>query len=162
MKKPEHISFAKNLEDWVRKRFNIDPNVTYLSHITLGGNLDLKHEKICELYLRLWPEVFDGTGRDIGNWPASTLVIARIEFGETKIGHGRALLEFLVSKAEIFGYEKIALEYTHDGDDVQGFAKRLGFTHAWPHDTHPQRNWIAPVSKIAEHLGLSLTPRNLC
>jgi hypothetical protein len=151
-KKPEHISFANSLDQWARARFNIDPSVKELSHVNHSGNLDLRHGEVRDLYLRLWPETFKGDGVEIGYWPPSTFVIARIEFATTRAGHGRALLQFLVKQAAIYGFENIALESTYDGEEIQGFAKKYGFQHAWPHDTAPQRNWIATVSRIAKHV----------
>jgi GNAT superfamily N-acetyltransferase len=153
MHDPKHISFAEKLDGWLRQRFDIDSSVTDLVSITLAGNLDCRHyisnKRALDLYLRLWPDVFmEGHGY----WPANTLVIARMEFSETRAGHGRALLKFFVQQADVYGYDKIALEHTHDGDDIQGFAKKFGFENAWPKIELPHRNWIASVSRIAESL----------
>jgi GNAT superfamily N-acetyltransferase len=147
MNDPKHTSFAEQLDSWLRQRLAIDPSATKLTSLTRVGNLDFKCDGVGDMYLRLWP-VFD---RD-DYWPNNTLVIARLEFADTRAGHGRTLLEFFVGQAEVYGYKKIALEHTHDGDDIQGFAKKFGFEHAWPKAEHPQRNWIAPVERVAEWL----------
>ncbi len=159
MDDPKHISFAEKLDDWLKRRFDIDVSVTDLVGITLGGNLNCRHcisnKRALDLYLRLWPDVvMEGHGY----WPANTLVIARMEFADTRAGHGRALLEFLVRQAKAHGYDKIALEHTHDGDDIQGFAKKFGFENAWPKIELPHRNWIASVDRIAERLDQMAMP----
>lgn len=153
MDDPKHVSFTEKLDVWLRQHFAIDANETDLADLTPSGNLDYRYytfdKKVCELYLRLWPPAYMEAD---GYWPTNTLVIARIEFGNTRAGHGRALLEFLVSQAEIYGYDKIALECTYDGEGIQGFAKKFGFEHAWPKLERPHSNWIAPVARIAESL----------
>lgn len=145
----ERTSFAETLDSWLRQRFAISAKAVNLARLTRVGNLTYRYGRVGELYLRLWPVVDEG----IEYWPAKTLVIARLEFRDTRAGHGRALLEFLVSQAVPYGYENIALECTHDGDDIQGFAKKFGFEHAWPHHPYPHSNWIASVDRVAERLG---------
>jgi GNAT superfamily N-acetyltransferase len=159
MDDPKHVSFTGKLDVWLRQHFDIDASETDLANLTLGGNLDYRYyisdKRACELYLRLWPNTgIEGEGY----WPADTLVIARMEFRDMRAGHGRALLEFLVSQAALYGYDKIALECTYDGEGIQGFAKKFGFEHAWPKLERPHSNWIAPVAKIAERLHASLLP----
>lgn len=149
MQSPERISFSEKLDKWARQHFHIDPTVTDVVHLNRIGTLECRHDDACSLYLRLWQPSF---GDIDGHWPANTLVIASIEFSSTRAGHGRALLEFLVRQAEAHGYERIAIEHTHDGDNIQGFAKKFGFEHAWPKLKHPHRNWIASVAQIAAHL----------
>jgi hypothetical protein len=149
MDDPKRISFTEKLDAWARQRFDIDTSVTRLTYLRRVGTLECRHDDVCDLYLRLWQPAF----RDEDEyWPAKTLVIARMAFGNTRAGHGRALLEFLVRQAELYEYDKIALEHTHDGDDIQGFARKFGFEHAWPRLERPQRNWIASVARIAESL----------
>jgi hypothetical protein len=153
MDDPKHVSFTEKLDVWLRQHFGIDASETDLANLTSSGNLDYRYyafnKRACDLYLRLWPPAY--TEED-GYWPANTLVIARIEFSNTRVGHGRALLEFFVSQAELYGYDKIALECTHDGKGIQGFAKKLGFEHAWLNLERPHSNWIASVAGIAERL----------
>lgn len=155
-----HISFAKKLDAWLRQRLNIDASVTDLTSLTPGGNLDFRYygsKRVCDLYLRLWPDAFvDALGP--GYWPANTLVIARLEFADTRAGHGRALLEFFVNQAELHGYDKIALECTYDGEGIQGFAKKFGFEHAWPELERPHSNWIASVTTVAERIDQTALP----
>jgi GNAT superfamily N-acetyltransferase len=151
----KRISFTETLDSWLRQHFNIDANETDLANLTGSGNLDYRYwissKRACDLYLRLWPDAFvDALGP--GYWPTNTLVIARIEFADTRAGHGRALLDFFVSQAEAYGYDKIALECTYDGEGIQGFAKKFGFEHAWPKLERPHSNWIASVGRIAERL----------
>ena len=149
MDDPKRISFSEKLDEWARQHFDIDPTITDVVHLNRIGTMECRHEDACSLYLRLWQPSF---GDIDGHWPANTLVIASIEFANTRAGHGRALLEFLVPQAELYGYDKIALEQTHDGDGIQGFVKKFGFEHAWPTLERPQRNWIASVGRIAERL----------
>jgi GNAT superfamily N-acetyltransferase len=148
MDDPKRISFTEKLDGWLRQRFAIPAGARNLARLTPVGNLNYRYGKVCELYLRLWPVVDEG----IEYWPAKTLVIARLEFRGTRSGHGRALLAFLISQAEPYGYRNIALECTHDGDDIQGFAKKFGFEHAWPHHPYPHSNWITSVERVAERL----------
>jgi hypothetical protein len=123
----ERIIFAEKLDAWVRQRFNIDASVTRLIYLRRVGTSDYRHYGACDLYLRLWQPAF--MEKD-SYWPAKTLVIARMEFSNTRAGYGRALLDFLVRQAGVYGYENIALEHAHDRDDIQGFAKKFGFEHA--------------------------------
>jgi ribosomal protein S18 acetylase RimI-like enzyme len=143
----ERISFAEKLDGWLRQRFAIDASAKKITSLTRVGNLDFRYDGAGGMYLRLWPAI----DRE-DYWPKNTLVIASLEFADTRAGHGRALLEFFVSQAKFYGYDKIALEHTHDGDDIQGFAKKFGFEYAWPGVERPQRNWIAPVERVAERL----------
>jgi hypothetical protein len=106
MDDPKRISFTEKLDAWVRQRFDIDASVTRLIYLRRVGTLDCRHYGACDLYLRLWQPAFM---EDDGYWPAKTLVIARMEFSNTRAGHGRALLDFLVRQAEVYGYENIAL-----------------------------------------------------
>lgn len=153
MDDPKHVSFTEKLDGWLRQHFDIDASETDLADLTPSGNFGYRHyisdKRACDLYLRLWPPAYMEAD---GYWPANTLVIARLEFGDTRAGHGRAFLEFLVSQSALYGYDKIALECTHDGEGIQGFAKKFGFEHAWPKLEHPQSHWIAPVARIAESL----------
>lgn len=144
----DRISFTEKLDSWLRQRFSIPSDATDLARLTRVGNLTYRYDRVGELYLRLWPVVDEG----IEYWPAKTLVIARLEFTDTRSGHGRALLAFLVTQAGTYGYQNIALECTHDGDDIQGFANKFGFEHAWPHHPYPHSNWISSVARVAEQL----------
>ena len=149
MDDPKRISFAEKLDAWARQRFHIGTNVTDLTHLRRVGTLECRHDDVCDLYFRLWQPAF----RDEDEyWPAKTLVIARMAFGNTRVGHGRALLEFLAHQAEFYEYDKIALEHTHDGEKIQGFARKFGFEYAWPKLERPQRNWIVPIARIGEVL----------
>lgn len=156
---PKRISFTETLDTWLRLHFDIDVNETDLANLTGSGNLDYRYwisnKRACDLYLRLWPPMYMDADT---YWPENTLVIARIEFANTRAGHGRALLEFLVSQAELYGYDKIALECTHDGEGIQGFAKKFGFEYAWPNLKRPNSNWIASVARVAERIDQTALP----
>lgn len=150
---PKHVSFTAALDSWLRQHFDIGTNETDLINLTPSGNVDFRYyvgnKRGCDLYLRLWPPAYMDAD---GYWPINTLVLARLEFSNTRAGHGRALLEFFVNQADVYGYDKIALEHTHEGEGIQGFAKKFGFEHAWPKMDRPSSNWIAPVARIAEYL----------
>jgi ribosomal protein S18 acetylase RimI-like enzyme len=149
MNDPDRISFTEKLDAWTRQRFSIDKSVKRVTYLNRVGCVECRRDPACDLYLRLWQPAFR---QEDGHWPAKTLVIARMEFANTRSGHGGALLDFLVQQADVYGYEKIALEHTHNGDDIQGFARKFGFEYAWPDLDPPQRNWIASVALVAERL----------
>lgn len=107
------------------------------------------HRKKFRLYLRLY---LSKLGVETGAWPVETLVLAKIGFPEQRAGHGRALLAFLVQQAPFYGYDKIAVERIHSGDNIQGFVRKFGLEPSNSNSSEPERNWIAPVSKIAAYL----------
>jgi hypothetical protein len=76
----KRTSFTEKLDGWLRQRFDIPAGVKNLARLTPVGNLNYRYSRICELYLRLWPVVDEG----VEYWPAKTLVIARLEFRDTR------------------------------------------------------------------------------
>jgi GNAT superfamily N-acetyltransferase len=133
--------FADELDSWLRHRFHYRARLT---HSGMNGTVDARRAKV-GLYLRLITRSIEGYP-----WPANTLVIARVEFRERHKGHGRALLQFLLTQAERFRYDKIAVECASDDIGIQSFCAKFFFDQP----TSPRRNsnWIATV----EHISLVL------
>ena len=138
---PSLLAFCDALDCFVRQRFAYKAP---LANWNWGSTVNVNRAKV-HLYLRLCPP-----SRQLsGGWPEKTLVIAAIQFREQRTGHGRALLEFLVHQAARFGYDKIGVEETHDGDNIQGFVKKYGMEPAHADSDRPTAHWIAPVSRVA-------------
>jgi GNAT superfamily N-acetyltransferase len=141
-KDPKAIEwFADELDGWLRHRFDYRARLT---HPGMSNSVVALRVKV-DLYLRLITHSIEGY-----QWPANTLVIARIGFREQHKGHGRALLRFLLTQAERFGYDKIAVECAGDDIGIQSFCAKFFFDQP----TSPRRNsnWIASVEHVSNAL----------
>lgn len=134
--------FADELDIWLRQRFDYRARLAYRG---MSNTVDTRRVKV-GLYLRLVTHSVEGH-----EWPSNTLVIAKIEFRERHKGHGRALLRFLVTQAERFGYDKIAVECASEDIGIQSFCAKFFFDQP----TSPRRNsnWIASVEHVSHELG---------
>jgi hypothetical protein len=74
-------------------------------------------------------------------WLLKCLTLARIGFSEQRSGHGKALLERLVTLAPIFGYQYIAIERANMNSAA--FSKRMGLT-----SYQDRYHWIGFISDI--------------
>jgi GNAT superfamily N-acetyltransferase len=140
-KDPKAIELlADELDCWLRHRFAYRARLTNWS----GSTINVRRVKI-DLYLRLITHASENR-----LWPQHTLVIARIGFREQHKGHGRALLRFLLTRAERFGYNKIAVESAGDSIGIQTFcAKFFCNLHT---STRCNSNWIASLQHVSEAL----------
>ena len=131
---------ADELDDWLRHRFSYRARTTDLS-----GNVINARRVRFDLYLRLISPSYENR-----LWPQHTLVIARIGFSEKHKGHGRALLQFLLSRAERYGYDKIAVESAGGDIGIQSFCAKfflkLDTSSGCPF------NWIASVEHVSHEL----------
>ena len=87
-----------------------------------------------DLYFRLFPPQ-----RDF--WPRECLILARIMFKQERAGHGRALLELLISLAPTFGFKYLAIESANE--KASAFAARMGFT-AFENGNH----WVGSIEDV--------------
>jgi hypothetical protein len=147
MKDPKIIElFADELDSWLRQRFVYRARLTDWS----GNTVIARREKV-DLYLRLVTNAFENRF-----CPEHTLVIARIGLMEQHNGRGRAFLRFLLSRAERFGYNKIAVESAGDDIGIQSFC--ANFCRRLHTSPRCDSNWIASV----EHLSYALAGDSRC
>ena len=76
------------------------------------------YRKKFDIYLRFPSEKYK-------TWNNETLIIARMYFTKTRVGHGTSLLKFLVEQSALYEYKYIGLEMTND--DSAAFAKKFKF-----------------------------------
>lgn len=133
-----------HLHDFILERFSYKPRYIRTRLHSQFGTVTA-FTKQYDLYLRLF-------GRPDEFWPRERLVLARITFLETRVGHGRALISRLVELAPLLGYRYIGIESTNPNSSA--FAQRLGFT-----PDEPGRNWIADIGTLKGALGLYDTAR---
>lgn len=74
-------------------------------------------------------------------WSRECLVLARIGFKEQRVGHGRALVELLVSLAPDLGYRFLVVEFANAYSAA--FAEKLGFV---PYENG--LHWVGSVDAI--------------
>jgi GNAT superfamily N-acetyltransferase len=134
--------FSDELDIWLRHRFGYRARLTYQG---MSNTVDARRVKV-GVYLRLVKQSIEGH-----EWSSNTLVIARIEFRERHKGHGRALLRFLVTQAERFGYDKIAIECASEDIGIQSFCAKFFFDQ--PTSQRRNSNWIASVEHVSHELG---------
>ncbi len=126
--------FTNELDQFVRQRFRY---VSKSARLGMSNTIDVRRVPV-SLYLRFRPLAF---------WPTDSIVIARIEFSRERKGHGRALLQFFVDASATYGVRSIGLEQTHDGDNIQGFARKFGFLPYKNED-----NWLVSIDTLREKL----------
>lgn len=126
--------FSEELEGYVMQRYRY---VSKSVSVGLSNTINIRRVPI-SLYLRFRP---------LARWPNDAIVIASIEFGKQRKGHGTDLMKFLADAAPRYGVQSIGLEETHDGDDIQGFVKKFGFS---PHID--ERNWLVSLATLKQKL----------
>lgn len=137
--------FSVELDKYLRDRFGYCRRLASARFHTVVVN----RSKV-QMYLRLL--IGEQGPQDF--WPSRTLVIASIEFRETRTGHGRSLLKFLVQRAEKFGYDYIGVECTIPWDGIQGFCQHFFNPYDPEESGRLDYNWVAPVTLIAQQLDI--------
>jgi len=132
--------FSDELEDFVMRRYRY---VSKSVRPTMSNSIHIRRGPI-SLSLRFRP---------LAKWPNDSIVIATIEFGKQRKGHGTALLKFLADTAPRYGVRSIGLEQTHDGDDIQGFVAKFGFE-----SYESNRDWLVPLAVLQERLAAHVPP----
>lgn len=74
----------------------------------------------------------------LNEWPAGTIVVARIGFAESRMGHGRSLIELLRTHGRRLGFRHIGIEQANEG--CRTFAIKLGF-----HEHTDERNLLRSI-----------------
>lgn len=126
--------FSSELDQYVRTRYRYKTSGVRQG---FSNTIDISRVPI-SLYLRFRP---------LASWPTDSIVIAKIEFDKQRRGHGSALLRFLVEVAPRYGIKSVGIEQTHDGDDIQGFVRKFGFS---PY--RDGRNWLVSIEVLEARL----------
>ena len=121
------LRFCEEFNLYLINRFGYKKKTAYISH---DGRTITAKRKLFDLYFRWLPGNSD--------WGMNTLVVARIHFHQTRVGHGSALINFLVEQAPCYGYQQIAIEYANSNSAA--FAQRQGFTNK-----AGTRDWIKKI-----------------
>jgi len=130
MNEEHYEEFKDELNSYLMKRFNYkSAPIKYLRLSTLNAQ-----RAAFDIYLRL-PPVAHVTSEQ-------TLVVARISFRKTGVGHGRSLLIFLARQSTKYDYDYIAIEQTNKNSSE--FAKKLGFKQI------DEKNWIIEAVKLLD------------
>ena len=130
--------FKNNLKDYLINRYS-SKNINRLIDDT---HTILAHSKMFDLYFR----VSLPKDRKHRIWDHETLVIAKINFKEQRIGNGTSLLQFLVSQSKLLNFNKIGLEMTNNS--ASNFAKKHGFSQI------NEKNWVISIEDLkVEHNG---------
>lgn len=106
--------FADLLACYLAEHFSYKRN--YVS-VGLAPTVCARTDKY-DLYFRVMP------ADDF--WGHDTLVIARIGFKQSRRGHGRRLMAFLVECADCVGYSKIGIESINN--DSEAFGAKFGLS----------------------------------
>lgn len=131
MTRNDEIDILSNtFDEFLTNEFGYKKNPTTVH----GINIQARRKKF-DLYLRYKPN----TG-----WPPDTFVIARIEFEETRQGHGTEVLKLILSFAEKFNIQKVAIEQANN--NASSFAEKLGFSR------FGNKDWIIDISKLKNRL----------
>ena len=130
--------FRNNLKNYLINRYgskNIDRLID-------GTHTLLVSSKMFNLYFR----VSLPKGRKHRIWDYETLVIARINFKEQRVGNATSLLQFLVTQSKLLKFKKIGLEMTNNS--ASNFAKKHGFSQI------NEKNWVISIEDLkVEHNG---------
>ena len=96
--------FCDELNKYLKQRFNYKKEhayATFFKPFTITA-----WRKKFDLYLRWQRE-------QIEDWQPNTLVIARIEFQPSGMGHGTHFLDWIIDRAEKYEIQRIGLEYVN-------------------------------------------------
>jgi len=130
--------FNDNLKVYLTNRYG-SKNINRFTNDT---HTILAHSKMFDLYFR----VSLPKGRKHRIWDYETLVIARINFKEQRVGNGTSLLQFLVSQSKLLNFNKIGLEMTNNS--ASNFAKKHDFSQI------NKKNWVISIKDLkVEHNG---------
>lgn len=132
--KAQYSEFCREFDQYIMARYRYKRSAVRMG---LSNTVGVSRSPV-DLYLRYKPRA---------GWPAETLVIARIGFARTNKGEGTAFLRFLTEVAARNDFQWIGLEQTHDGEDVQGFIKKFGFS-AHKDD----QNWLVSIQNLSDAL----------
>lgn len=125
--------FCEKLNEYLQTEFEYKRKHAYTSPVS---STLVAHTKMFDLYFR-WLPISQ-------SWKNNTLVIARIGFKNTRIGHGTRLLQFLCKQARKFGVEYIGIE-SANSNSVE-FGRKLGF------ELVSERNWHLSVFALSENI----------
>jgi len=137
---PKELEFENLLRKYLINRYDLNDN-NELSRLS-NSSIKVHIEKKVSLYLRLW---FTKRLRFYGF--ENVLIIAQIEFENTRIGNGTDLLRFLVQHADKFSYKYIGVE-SACSEKMECFCRKFGFK-----EVHPS-NYLIEVSKLAKELSV--------
>lgn len=107
-------AICSELNKYIMERFEYKTPPAYR---TLSDNIMVHSRVKFNLYLRCYYE--------ISNWPANTIVIARLGFLKTRKGHGTHFLKFLKEIALKYDFEFIGIECANKNSSA--FAKHFKF-----------------------------------
>lgn len=124
--------FAKDFSGFLKrnkfckKSYSVVAGVGNTIHVKSEGN---------DFYLRFKPE---------NGWYENSIVIARIEFSQQRVGHGLKFLRFLLEHSEKYAIENIFIEYANEKCGL--FAKKYGFS------SFEKDHWFVTVDFLKSRL----------
>ncbi len=105
--------------------------------INNNGTISVFRSK-CDIYLRT--QYFNKYAHD--DFPGNIIIISRIGFSRIRMGHGKRLLRFIATKAQILGYSYVGMEQCNP--DATAFAERYGFEVAFG------CNYVVSVDRLVQ------------
>ncbi|MGF1715994.1 hypothetical protein L4D08_14025 [Photobacterium chitinilyticum] len=119
--------FCRDLNVYLMERFGYKTCPATSNMFTVDAS-----RKLFDLYFRFKPNT------DL--WKPDTIVIAKIGFKHTRIGHGTDLLKFIVKVSNKYQTNKVGIEGAND--NLADFAKKLGFREV------NNKQWIIDITEL--------------
>lgn len=122
-------SLCNDLNEFLTVQFSY--RLAPASFSVLNNTIDARRKKF-DLYFRFKPSYKP--------WRENCLVLARIGFKSTRVGHGTALLKFIVSVSDRYSILEIGIEQSNHNSAL--FAKHYGFSEIY------EKHWSISVEKL--------------
>ncbi|GAB3517893.1 hypothetical protein [Photobacterium alginatilyticum] len=119
--------FCQDLNMYLMERFNYKTGPATSNMFTIDAS-----RKHFDLYLRFKPAT--------DMWTSDTIVIAKIGFKHTRVGHGTDLLKFIVKVSNKYQTNNIGIEGANDS--LANFAKNMGF------ENFQDKQWIIDIERL--------------
>ncbi|MGF1728975.1 hypothetical protein [Photobacterium kasasachensis] len=119
--------FCQDLNMYLMERFNYKTGPATSNMFTIDAS-----RKHFDLYLRFKPTT--------DMWKSNTIVIAKIGFKHTRVGHGTDLLKFIVKVSNKYQTNNIGIEGANDS--LANFAKNMGF------ENFQGKQWIIDIERL--------------